>query len=1260
VVIGPVLRYAIPAFAGVLERVAWVDSGVGLDNLTGYPYGPLNPRLIEMVEASLGSLMNLGVRQFNVVHTHDLLGLATLERIRMLLAMPPYSTPSQADGKPMMQLELVIALQLDPTPARVAAALRALSLAQSRVVYIAINPSPILPVWHRLVEGASSMNDATSSTGAFDMMFVYSSHACASNPELAVLAGSLCIRPWVNETRRAAFRAAYEAWPDRGRVVDPQIDAMGWAVDVTDNASHGVWTAPAVIAADTTHYILSALNAFVARAGRKPRTTWEMANFLRHDEIDMLQRSSVRYEKVPLTLSPDEAAAMVRNPAVDGMTGTVVLAPSGTRFNTRLDTYGVFAGGELRHIATQGRLIVNRSDLYLRGAPYDKYLRTFVTNTRGSRIAVGTVVAVVVSASVVCLVGGLVLVWYLRSSRRKLAEADRLRAERALDAFAPTDVDATPVTVVVTDIVASTRLWARVPHHMGPAIDAHNALAVRLARHFHGYPTRTTGDGFVIVFANAADAVEFALTFQRLLAWRGAEAGSATARTFSVYGSGGEASHTATNVETHGTGTATSATSTGGWRGIAPPPGPLGRQLYGPSTDSLAATVTPRTSSGASALEAGVGLYLRGIAGQGIAGRHEMPSFSGRGSCPCEDSDSDAVALDSFHGLSSDSLRRAAMMPESLQIDLLLESVYAEIDADRDKRRARVTPPPHNVPDGNGVTEGPDVGSTDAAGAAGCATNARNASGSSATPDISTNVPGLRRSPDAKWPGLRVRIGIHAGFVKRAMDPTTRLPKYGGRVVDAATKVANAASAGQVFVTFAALRLAEAAAAAAGTDTSNAAANRRSDGGLEGSAGDSHAAIGNGISCTDRRTGDVSDTIETDAHTSASEETSSPPTIVVSSDAAVATQRANPNALGTASATCVGAEAHDRLAGACGGAATAKADDVLLAIPPTTKIPPRQPPVESAWADGNKHLFPNVCRKISLQLQVSNDALPIDDRYPQTAAAEGPTTVAFAGNGGCDWNAAGAARTSTAFAGGSDSIATSSSSASSSPDAHTMTFRFSEAVALRAAAIARPGGLISWPITLLVLPTGPPWPVAEVRMSPSSLGESTARALRAAILSAVGEDDINGGRRSKAAGAASAQSLLRPGPQTEPSATPRRDATNTNNDALGRPSSTTSEATLSVAEVDDAFPPGAAQRQSLQHENQGVVESLAASLEAVLAPLPQSERVALLRELAASWRLSPTRSGLSLPHASPADAAVAEAALRRELARRVVPLLCAP
>jgi hypothetical protein len=70
-------------------------------------------------------------------------------------------------------------------------------------------------------------------------------------------------------------------------------------------------------------------------------------------------------------------------------------------------------------------------------------------------------------------------------------------------------------------------------------------------------------------------------------------------------------------------------------------------------------------------------------------------------------------------------------------------------------------------------------------------------------------------------------------------------------------------------------------------------------------------------------------------------------------------------------------------------------------------------------------------------------------------------------------------------------------------------------------------------------------------------------------------------------------------------------------------------------------------------------DTLAASLEAILAPLPQPERVVLLRELAASWRLSPTRSGLSLPYATPADAAAAEAALRRELARRVLPLLCA-
>eukprot|EP00672_Neobodo_designis_P017622 CAMPEP_0174835120 /NCGR_PEP_ID=MMETSP1114-20130205/5245_1 /TAXON_ID=312471 /ORGANISM="Neobodo designis, Strain CCAP 1951/1" /LENGTH=944 /DNA_ID=CAMNT_0016069065 /DNA_START=153 /DNA_END=2987 /DNA_ORIENTATION=- len=82
--------------------------------------------------------------------------------------------------------------------------------------------------------------------------------------------------------------------------------------------------------------------------------------------------------------------------------------------------------------------------------------------------------------------------------------------------YAPTDPSA-PVTIVFTDIQASTTLWSAVPAEMGPAIDVHHALIRKLLQQYCGYEVKTIGDSFMCAFADTDNAVAFACELQEQL-----------------------------------------------------------------------------------------------------------------------------------------------------------------------------------------------------------------------------------------------------------------------------------------------------------------------------------------------------------------------------------------------------------------------------------------------------------------------------------------------------------------------------------------------------------------------------------------------------------------------------------------------------------------------------------------------------------------------------------------------------------------------
>ena len=75
----------------------------------------------------------------------------------------------------------------------------------------------------------------------------------------------------------------------------------------------------------------------------------------------------------------------------------------------------------------------------------------------------------------------------------------------------PTDAE---VTIVVTDVQASTQLWQKASVHMNRALAIHDKIMRAAIHQTFGYEVLTEGDSFVIAFHSAGDALKFAMLFK--------------------------------------------------------------------------------------------------------------------------------------------------------------------------------------------------------------------------------------------------------------------------------------------------------------------------------------------------------------------------------------------------------------------------------------------------------------------------------------------------------------------------------------------------------------------------------------------------------------------------------------------------------------------------------------------------------------------------------------------------------------------------
>lgn len=76
---------------------------------------------------------------------------------------------------------------------------------------------------------------------------------------------------------------------------------------------------------------------------------------------------------------------------------------------------------------------------------------------------------------------------------------------------APSDAE---VTIVVTDVQASTKLWQQASVHMNRALSVHDKIIRQSILQTFGYEVLTEGDSFTVAFHSATDAVRFAILVQ--------------------------------------------------------------------------------------------------------------------------------------------------------------------------------------------------------------------------------------------------------------------------------------------------------------------------------------------------------------------------------------------------------------------------------------------------------------------------------------------------------------------------------------------------------------------------------------------------------------------------------------------------------------------------------------------------------------------------------------------------------------------------
>jgi predicted ATPase/DNA-binding SARP family transcriptional activator/Tfp pilus assembly protein PilF len=112
----------------------------------------------------------------------------------------------------------------------------------------------------------------------------------------------------------------------------------------------------------------------------------------------------------------------------------------------------------------------------------------------------------------------------LPTPQREVSASARAAASNAASAAVPTPLGAESaslptgtVTFLLTDIEGSTRSWQRAAEPFQQALEAHHGLLRAQFRHHAGHEVKEMGDGFLVAFQRAGDALACAIASQQAL-----------------------------------------------------------------------------------------------------------------------------------------------------------------------------------------------------------------------------------------------------------------------------------------------------------------------------------------------------------------------------------------------------------------------------------------------------------------------------------------------------------------------------------------------------------------------------------------------------------------------------------------------------------------------------------------------------------------------------------------------------------------------
>ncbi|KAG2444128.1 hypothetical protein HYH02_009068 [Chlamydomonas schloesseri] len=284
----------------------------------------------------------------------------------------------------------------------------------------------------------------------------------------------------------------------------PSSEVGPWRVSHMDPAAAlPRWAAGGYQAADTASFLAAA------------RTTLAHSNLVK----PMRVRTAVQYGRA-VAVAAEAAATLPAYGPVAGETAAEAATATSAAVAALTEAMGDLYGRTGPYGANFMSELVDeyKAALGVHSKPAPTPTASSDTGSEGSSSNTGSVVGIAVGVSVAA-VAALSLLGFLLCHRRLRLRGDRGGAAEVDEWMVVPAPQAGPATcIAVTDIEGSTSLWETLPEAvMDQALRIHHHVVRTVSVRHGGYESATASDSFILVFATATDAAQFALRLQEAL-----------------------------------------------------------------------------------------------------------------------------------------------------------------------------------------------------------------------------------------------------------------------------------------------------------------------------------------------------------------------------------------------------------------------------------------------------------------------------------------------------------------------------------------------------------------------------------------------------------------------------------------------------------------------------------------------------------------------------------------------------------------------